>query len=274
MDIFVPDKKSFDQAMARTTHMVIAAHQDDIEIMAYHGILECYGSKKNWLTGVTLTSGGGSPRTGKYKNYSAEQMKKVRRDEQNKAAKLGKYGLMIQMGYESKTVKSPRARRPLVEELATLFAECQPEYVYTHNLADKHDTHVAVALATIEALKRLPKSLRPKKVYGCEVWRDLDWLNDEQKVVLPVSKNSKLALKLCQIFDSQVSGGKRYDLATMGRRLANATFFEATSVDQESHVTFAMDLTKLVHSNKKPEDFLKKYFLAFQKDVLLRLRRN
>jgi len=33
-EIFVPDGSSIDQALRRTTHVAIAAHPDDIEIMA------------------------------------------------------------------------------------------------------------------------------------------------------------------------------------------------------------------------------------------------
>ena len=44
-DVFVPDGSPADAALARTTHLCIAAHQDDIEIMAYHGIAECFGRK-------------------------------------------------------------------------------------------------------------------------------------------------------------------------------------------------------------------------------------
>jgi hypothetical protein len=43
-DVFVPDGIPVATALARTTHLCIAAHQDDIEIMAYHGIAECHGS--------------------------------------------------------------------------------------------------------------------------------------------------------------------------------------------------------------------------------------
>ena len=42
-DVFVPDGLPPAAALARTTHLAIAAHQDDIEIMAYHGIAECFG---------------------------------------------------------------------------------------------------------------------------------------------------------------------------------------------------------------------------------------
>ena len=33
-DVFVPDGRGESEALARTTHMVIGAHQDDIEFMA------------------------------------------------------------------------------------------------------------------------------------------------------------------------------------------------------------------------------------------------
>jgi hypothetical protein len=48
------------------------------------------------------------------------------------------------------------------------------------------------------------------------------------------------------VFDSQVSGGKRYDLATAGRRLAHATYYASHGTDEESALSFAMDLTPLV----------------------------
>ena len=46
-EIFVPDNKPVDEAISRTTHMAIGAHQDDLEIMAYDGILKCFGNDKN-----------------------------------------------------------------------------------------------------------------------------------------------------------------------------------------------------------------------------------
>ena len=51
------------------------------------------------------------------------------------------------------------------------------------NLVDKHDTHVAVVLRVIAAIRQMPPDIRPEKLYGCEVWRDLDWMLDSDKVV-------------------------------------------------------------------------------------------
>ena len=84
------------------------------------------------------------------------------------------------------------------------------------------------------------------KVYGCEVWRSLDWLLDDDKEILKLYDRGNIAEAVCGVFDSQISGGKRYDLAVRGRNLANATFFESHEVDKHPQLSFAMDLTPLV----------------------------
>src|SRR6266542_3204183 len=91
-DFFVPDGVEAEAALARTTHLCISAHQDDIEIMAYHGIAECFGQKEKWFTGVVVTNGAGSPRSGIYGDYTDEEMQKVRIVEQRKAAYGCEYG--------------------------------------------------------------------------------------------------------------------------------------------------------------------------------------
>ena len=60
--LFVPDGLPEGQALARTTHMGISAHQDDLEIMAVDGILQCFQRTDKWFTGVIVTNGSGSPR--------------------------------------------------------------------------------------------------------------------------------------------------------------------------------------------------------------------
>ncbi len=270
-DLFVPDGTAPEAALARTTHLCISAHQDDIEIMAYHGIAECFGRKDKWFTGVVTTNGAGSPRSGIYSDYTDEEMQKVRLVEQRKAAYVGDYACQIQLGFTSSEVKNPR-ETAMVEDLAQILRAARPEFVYLHNPADKHDTHVAVTVRAIAALRKVRGEVQPKKVYGCEVWRDLDWLPDEAKQALPVSARSNIAAALVGVFDSQVTGGKRYDLATAGRRLAHATYFASHATDVETALTFAMDLTPLV---EKPElsvaDYVAGFIDAFRADVQRRL---
>src|ERR1051325_3717879 len=107
-DIFVPDGGSPDAALARTTHLCVAAHQDDIEIMAYAGISECFERSDRHFTGVVVTNGAGSPRAGKYAAYSDAEMQRVRREEQRQAATLGRYNLQLQLAHPSADVKRPR----------------------------------------------------------------------------------------------------------------------------------------------------------------------
>jgi LmbE family N-acetylglucosaminyl deacetylase len=244
-DLYVPDGAEPEAALARTTHLAISAHQDDIEIMAYHGIAECFGRNDKWFAGVVVTNGAGSPRTGIYGHFSDEEMQKVRAVEQRKAAFVGEYGCQIQLGFSSSEVKNPKTAA-VVEDLERILRIAKPGVVYLHNPADKHDTHVAVAMRSIAALRAVRGEASPQAVYGCEVWRDLDWLQDEDKRPLPVSARSNIAAALVGVFDSQVSGGKRYDLATAGRRLAHATYFASHGTDEESALSFAMDLTPLI----------------------------
>ncbi len=247
--VFVPDGLPVEQALARTTHMAFGAHQDDLEIMAIDGILSCYQQNDRWFTGVVVTDGRGAPRSSLYGDYSDDQMWAVRNKEQRKAAVIGEYAAQVFLDYHSSEVKNGANVQP-VEDIVELLRTAQPEIVYTHNLADKHDTHVGVALKVIQAIRKLPQPERPQKLYGCEVWRNLDWLADEDKIAFNVSTHENLQMALMGVFDSQVSGGKRYDLATMGRRQANATYHEPHAPDVATGLVFAMDLTPLIEDDK------------------------
>lgn len=244
-DVFIPDGKPETEALERITHLGVGAHQDDLEFMAFHGILECFARSDRWFGGVTCTNGAGSSRTGPYATFTDAQMMTVRREEQRKAASLGGYGIMFQLDYPSSAVKSA-TDTALKNDLRTIFAATKPEVVYTHNPADKHDTHIGVVIATLQALRELPRGQRPRRVIGCEVWRNLDWLPDREKILMDVSGRDNLAAALNGVFDSQIAGGKRYDLATLGRRAANATFFESHATDAATQLVFGMDLTPLV----------------------------
>lgn len=272
--VFVPDGKPAADALKRITHLGIGAHQDDLEFMAFHGILECFANDAKWFGGVTCTNGAGSSRTGAYVRFSDAQMMAVRRTEQNNAAIVGQFGAMIQLDYPSSAVKS--ATDPaLKNDLKEILSAAKPEIVYTHNPADKHDTHVGVVITALQAMRELPRAARPKKVIGCEVWRNLDWVNDADKVLMNVSGHDNLAAALNGIFDSQIAGGKRYDLATLGRRAANATFFESHASDAANQLIFGMDLTPLVlDETKEIVDFTLAHIEKFSADVKARLNQR
>jgi len=244
-DIFIPDGTSTEEALARTTHMAIGAHQDDLEIMAIDGILKCFQFKDRWFTGVVVTNGSGSPREDLYKDYGDEEMRQVRAIEQKNAAVVGQYSAQVQLDYPSSAVKDGTNKDP-VDDIKQLLEVALPNSVYTHNLTDKHATHVGVTLKVIEAIRSLPAANQPQQVYGCEVWRDLDWMVDDDKIAFDCSAHENLQAALLGVFDSQICGGKRYDLATIGRRRANATYFASHDVDISTGMAFGMDLMPLI----------------------------
>ena len=270
--IYVPDGAPADQALARVTHLGIGAHQDDLEFMAFHGITQCFGQTDRWFGGVTCADGAGSARSGKYAGIADAEMVGLRQSEQRMAAEVGEYGVMIQLGYTSAEVKD-RADQKLRSDLRAVLEAAKPEVVYTHNLADKHPTHIAVVLAVIDALRSLPKGSRPQRVIGCEGWRDLDWLPDNEKVVMDVSGHEALAAKLAACFASQIEGGKRYDLAVGGRRAANATFSDPRVTDLATQVIFGMDLTPLIVDEAlSPTEYIDALVGRFGSEVQAALR--
>jgi LmbE family N-acetylglucosaminyl deacetylase len=242
--------------------------------MAFHGILACYDQKDRWFGGVTITDGRGSSRAGIFQAWTDDQIAAERIREQDAAAVIGQYAFMAQLGHPSKSVRD--ARETIVrDDLVRILEATRPEVVYLHNLADKHDTHVGCALRCLEALRRLPKADRPHKVYGCEVWRDLDWLVDSEKTPMPVSGRPELAQALNEVFATQIAGGKRYDLAVIGRRTANATFSQAHATDQESAMQWAMDLTPLVQDDSlDPIAYVTGFIDRLKADVTARLRQS
>lgn len=272
-DVFVPGSALAPaEALARVTHLCVGAHQDDLEIMAHAAICDCLDTPGKAFGGVVVTNGAGSARTGPYAHFTDEQMQEVRREEQRKAAQLGRYAIQLQLAHPSVTVKKP-GHAGVASDLAQIFSGCRPEVLYLHNPADKHDTHIAVLLRCLEAIRALPTDKRPARVLGCEVWRDLDWLVDTDKVVLDSGRHPSLAADLLKVFDSQISGGKRYDLATLGRRAAHASYHTSHATDKVAGITWAVDLTPLARNAELSiEAFTLQLIDRLRDDVAKRLR--
>ncbi|NLI71031.1 MAG: PIG-L family deacetylase [Firmicutes bacterium] len=266
--IFVPDGSTPEEALGRTTHMGIVAHQDDLEIAAYHGILQCYEDDRKHFFGVVITDGRGSPREGEYASLSDEEIRRIRMEEQMEAAVIGKYSGLALLDYRSERARDTGDEGPDTD-LETLISAATPETMYTHNLFDKHDTHLAVALRVITTLRRLPARLHPARLYGAEVWRGLEWLPGKDRVALDVSARPELAAELIRAHDSQISAGKRLDLATAGRRLANATYADAHSVDRAEALIYALEMIPLIQDRSLEIDtFMQQIIARFSAETI------
>ncbi len=266
-EMYVPDGMEPIAAFARTDYLAVVAHQDDAEYNSPAGILECFGKQDRWFSAAIVTNGAGSSRTGLYADYTDEDMQKVRRLEQKKAAFIGEYGAVALLDYSSSETKDPSNHAP-VEDIAAIIRMSCPKVVCTHNLADKHPTHVAVAVKTIKAIRALPMDLRPEKLHGCEAWRSLDWVNDDEKVILDISSHPNILASLSGVFDSQIEGGKRYDAAIAGRRKLNATMISSHASDKAELVALYIDMTPLIKNDSIDiVEYIRGYIHRFEKSV-------
>lgn len=273
MKLYIPSAEEENAALARTTHMTIAAHQDDIELTSLAVIGHCQETAGEYFTGVVVTDGSSSPRTGAYAGVTDTEMVVLRAQEQQEAARIGQYNALAMMGYTSTQIKDAKNSTPR-EELADLLRRCRPEVLYTHNPADRHDTHVAVMRRTLEAVRSLPKEERPKKLIGCEVWRSLDWLPEGRKIMLDTGRYIALSKALLGVFKSQIAGGKQYDAAFEGRQRANATFAESHSCDEYECASLALDMTRLlIDDSLTVEAFMQEILDEFKAEVTARLVR-
>lgn len=244
-ELHVPDGTAGEAALARVTELAIGAHPDDLEVLAYPGIEACYREADRWFGGIVLTHGVGGPSL----DAGVEDLGLKRREEQRAAARLGEYGAVVQLGLASADIRGERPVAPVVDDLTRLLLIARPTTVYLHNPADRHESHVATLARSIEALRALPAEYRPQRVLGLEVWRDLDWATDGDRVELHVGRHPELATKLIAVFESQIAVGKRYDLAVDARRRAHATFSDSHSTDAADGLCLALDLTPCIQDD-------------------------
>jgi LmbE family N-acetylglucosaminyl deacetylase len=239
-EVFVPDGVGPREALERTTHLAIVAHPDDLEIVAYPAIEACFDRADRWFTGVVVTDGAGGPALAAA--GAAEDLVRRRAAEQRAAACVGRYGAVVQLGVASAAAKGDGATEAVVADLRRVLDLTAPRELFLHNPADRHDTHVAVLLRSFEALRRGSPDSLPQVVLGLEAWRDLDWLVEGDRVELPVGERPHLGAALVALFDSQIAGQKRYDLAVVGRRAAHATLANPRQVDGPGGLCLALDL--------------------------------
>lgn len=244
-DLIIPtptEMMQFNQFLSRTTHLGIGAHPDDNEIMAYHGIGTCYDDKVKWFTGVVITDGAGGTREGAYKNFTDDELVRIRHDELLKAAKAGNFLALVHLNYTSqelKTDRKPDVRQDLVQILDTT----RPEIVYIHNLFDDHDTHVSASIRSIEAIRDISSLFMPEKVYGCEVHGSLDWY--PERIRLDVTMHPEVARQILFIFESQSENKRSYPHATISRWESQAIFDRSNKYGPKA-ISYAMDLSALV----------------------------
>ncbi len=275
-ELYVPDGVTPELAMERADILAIGAHPDDLEIMAASGILKAGAGEGRRFFGIVATNGGGTRccQDRDASDYRETCGRRIR--EQKRAADLGRYSGLALLNWESQEIKDACFTQP-DDDLRTLILQIQPREVYLHNPLDRHDTHVAVCLRSIAALRTIARDTGryPEAVYGCENRRGLDWLIHCDRASLPVSDPEALTDRLLEAFSSQVATNRHYVKAVRGRRIANATFQDAPGAgDGGAEVTFALDLLPLVEDpGASVCDFAEQIVERVRADVRSRIER-
>lgn len=218
--------------------LCVGAHPDDVEILAGYPIWKNRKDPTVGFTAVVVTCGS---------RRRNDRLAVRRRREQLRAASLGRYTRLYMLDFLSSEIRAAGHPR-VVNELVSILERERPRNVITHNLFDRHPTHVAVAHAVLLALRRLALDKRPERVLGGEVWGSLDWIPDRHRVVLTLPDGGKLQRRLLQIFRSQQATGKNYSRAVWARQVAHQTFWDPYQRDLRFPVSMALDMTPLMNT--------------------------
>lgn len=269
VDVFIPDGVDLSAALQRTTHVGIVAHQDDLEFGALSGIGECYGRADAWFLGVVCTDSP-SIRPPQYASLSAAEFSAVRVQEQRAAACEGKYSAVIQLGFPSSSLA--HNLQQLEGDIEEVLGAISPKKIYVHAPTDKHPTHIRVCKASVAALKkRLSNdqdySTSLQEVLGCEGWRGLDWVPEQYLTRVDISEYQHLATKLFRHFVSQLTAGKNYEQAVLGRWAANATFCNPRVQDGGKAIQLAVNMLPLLRESKSLEHFALELVEALKGEV-------
>ncbi|HMQ10592.1 MAG TPA: PIG-L family deacetylase [Oligoflexia bacterium] len=255
---------NFPQAGKKISHLAIGAHPDDVEIFAFNAIHQCYQNNDKHFAAIICSNGSGAPAYGEFKEKSKDEIVKIRKEEQEKAAQIGNYSGLIHFNLESEVLK--KGDEVFVNDLKALIEFFKPDYIYTHSPFDDHKTHRCTLRACLQALQMINDKSWLKGFYACEVWGSLDWLPRQYKYVLGENEGDDLQMQLLDCFYSQNIGSqKRYDLGTIGRKLGNATFFESDKGNLYTHQSYALDLSSVINQNNFD---ISKYCVSIVADYL------
>ncbi len=250
---------------APITHIAIAAHKDDGEMLALHGILNCYD--KGGFALIVLTDGGNCPKSGKYADVSYDDMAELRTEEQKRAATFGKYEKVYFLQLPSSSLETEFEE--ISSKVASIFNENPTiQYAYAHSLFDRHKTHINASKIAIESIRQSKYKGKIKMLYGVELWRDLDWIPENEQILLDVSGSKDFAMDLLSFFPSQ-NQSKMYNKGFCGRVVANATFSNSHSNSLASEQIRAIDMTKLVFADKNAvRAFVDEQLGKFKQEIL------
>ena len=205
---------------------------------------------------------------GKYSEHTDKEMLEARNQEQIRASQIGEYEKLIMLKHNHLDIENDD-KDNVVKDLQKIILEVQPDVIYTHNIFDKSKTHSKTCKKVVEAILGLPEESRPRLLYGCEIFRSLDWLPDKYKVVFDLSDNKELQARLIGVYDTRMEQSKNYNKAVVGRKLAHATFgISNDNVDEEKMLWYGINLTPVIQKGIELKEYCTKILNEYNKEML------
>ena len=199
--------------------LIIAPHPDD-DVIGMGSTIAVKAKEGASFTIIYVTNGGGSVKTGEYKNLSKEELVILRKEE----AKRSLVPLIDDaadvrqdfLGLESATLfTTPEL---FTRELESVLRSKKYDEVYIPYFKDRHPTHKAVAELSMEAIKY---GKFPVELYAYETWDPIP--AGEDTMVVDISRYYKNKLSAVSCHKSQCSITP-FDEGIIAKNRYNAVF--------------------------------------------------
>lgn len=243
-------------------YLCICADAGDTEIMAIDGIQRGYRAKKYTFATVITSDGLSLERAGKLAKATDRKVNTTKNREQKAAAEIGRYNSVYFLSHKTDEILD-QENEDIVNEYLEIIKELKPRIIYTHSILDRDPTHVSVAVKVINALRKLRKGQMPAVLYGCEMWRDLDWVDPSKVISFDVSHNIRLQKQLINVHQSQ-NASRDFINATIGRRYVNATYSRSEKKKDAKLTARAINMTTLLRRKEYP---IKRFAMSFVDDL-------
>ncbi len=218
--------------------LIVAPHPDD-DVIGMGGTIALKAKEGTSFTIIYVTNGGGSIKTGEYKDLSKEELIILRKEE----AKKSLLPLLVEntgveqkfLGLESATLfTTPEL---FTRELDAILRSKEYSEVYIPYFKDRHPTHKAVAELSMETIKEGHFRV---ELYAYETWDPLP--TGENTVVVDISKFYKNKLSAVSCHKSQCSITP-FDEGIIAKNRYNAVFNQINSKSKMDYAELFLRLS-------------------------------
>ena len=217
--------------------VAIAPHPDDDAIGVGGSLLQHRAAGENVLV-IYVTDGAGTPTGG---GRTREEIVRTRQQEAMRGLAEMKGQAGIFLNYASSAVKGENTP-DVVHDLGALLDLLRPRVIYVTAPYERHSTHIACTLRTVEAIRAVENFTPELKGYA--VWGYL--YGDENLEYVDISENIDAKRRAIRCHETEVAG-HAYDDGILGFHRYVAVFQESHGTQDMAYAELFLDMSRLVH---------------------------